>query len=525
MHFKNLRSSQVSGLLTDNKEMPKHNPHDINFQKWNELYKKLDLLIKDGKHEEVRKILDSENPKNISRDFAAQFGDLAFRSHLPMFTLKVLHPYIHPENTFSTPATDREKMVYATAIFSLGAVHDSLAILNDIDPNQEPEANFYKALAHVCEWNYAGSIQYLQAYIESEKTPPYRKLVGNVNLAAAHVTLENWNLANQILDETIAECEKNSHGLLIGNCLEIKSQIEFYQGRYEEALNLLKQAAIYLGGQQGRYSMLVDKGVTLSQLFQLRQPENLKALEAFRARALELGHWDSIRDADLFEAIFSKDEMLGRKIIMGTPSEYYRQRVRKLFGENFKSNGQYWWYLGGPDLSSQTTLQFDPYQHLSEKPMLLNLFDALTCDFYKPANIGALFQKIYPDEKFNPFTSPSRTLQLLRRLDKYFVEKKIPLRVIFKKSEFQLTSLENIFVLVRRGKPISASVAKVLKLKDYFAGKSFTPAKASAALNVSKSSIHKVINEALADGGLVKDGFGRSVTYRFTRQKRMREIS
>lgn len=492
---------------------------------WQRLYSELDTLIKQGQHEQTRAILNTKNPRKVPREFAVQFGELAFRAHLPLFTLKVLHPFIYPENRFSEPATEKEKIIYATAIFSMGAVQDSLAILNQIDSDREPEGHFYKALAYVCDWNYAGSIPHLKAYIGTTSLAPYRKLVGKLNLAAAHVLTENWLLAAGILEEIKIECVKNSHMLLLGNCFELEAQLYFYQGSYDEALELLEKSASCLKDQQGRYSMLVDKGIVLCQLFKSGQFENIRNLKSFQIKARELGHWDSIRETDLFEAIFSRNDKLLRKIIMGTPSEWYRQRVRKLYGANLKLSGKYLWYLGDPDQESQTKLEFDPYSKLYEKPLLLKTFDALTCDFYKPSNLGFLFQKLYPDEKFNPFSSPPRILQLLKRLDAWFTENQIPLRVVFKKSEFQLTSTENIFVSIQRGKPVSSMDAQILKLKGHFDGRSFSPTTASIALAISKSTIHKVINEALADGRLTKTNSGRGVAYRFSRQTKMRKAA
>lgn len=497
---------------------------------WGQLQLQLDALIKQGKHEQARHELELKNPKSVPREFAVQFGELAFRCHLPLFTLKILHPFVHPENEFSITATDKEKMIYATAIFSLGAVNDAILILNTINPQQEPEAHFYKALAHVCDWNYAASIPHLKAYIQSEATPDYRKLVGKVNLAAGLIQIENWELADQTLEQIKTQCQRDNHVLLLGNCYELKSQLEFYQGRYDQALNFLEQAAVHLKDQQGRYSMLVEKGMMLCQLFKSKQDCDFEQLKTFQGKAGELGHWDSIRDTDLFAAIVSEDEALTRKVIVGTPSEHYRQRARKLFGQDFKLNGNLWWFLpkagsSSNEIEKQNCLQFDPYKQLHDNPMLLNLFDALTCDFYKPANLGFLFQKIYSDEKFNPFTSPSRVLQLLRRLDAVLTKQNSSLRIVFKKSEFQLQALEDTNILVRRGKVITSYAAVTLKLKEHFDGRSFTPTKACQALNISKSSIHRIINEALSEGGLTKVGLGRGVNYRFARTKKLKEAA
>jgi hypothetical protein len=204
---------------------------------------------------------------------------------------------------------------------------------------------------------------------------------------------------------------------------------------------------------------------------------------------------------------------------MGTPSEAYRQRVRKLFDTSIWSYGEFKLKLGPP--SEKIELTFDAYKvekdgsSLSEKPHLLALFEALTLDFYRPHYLGSIFKSVYPQERFNPTTSPARVMRLLIRLDQWFKQQELPLFIHFKKSEFALYASAPIAVIIQRGKKISTSDIKWNAIKDAFDGRSFSAAKISKALSISKSSSLRLISQALVDGSITKAGTNRGTEYRF----------
>lgn len=483
---------------------------------WQQTYSQLDALIVAGKLEECRKILNSQNPKKLPRSWAPAFGELAFRVKLPMYALKALHRYIYPENSLTAKATNKEQMIYATALFGLGAINESRILLRTIDPLEEPEALFYGAVVNFFDWNYTASIPFLQEYILSSKITPYRRLVGKVNLVAALVFTQDWPRVAELIAEIQAECASQSYLLLLGNSYELLGQLEFYQANYDQALIHFEKAKTLLDEQGGHYSFYVNKWIAISQCLKTPSEENLLALRRIREEADKLGNWNTLRECDLFEAVATKDQKLIRKVIMGNPFESYRQRARNLFGENLNANGRYHLHLKPTEASTDQLLIFDPYKNgLHQKPLLLNLFDSLTQDFYQPCNIGALFQRIYPKEKFNPFTSPPRVLQLLRRLNHWLEENGGPLRVSFKKSEFSIMALESIFVVIQRGKKMSPFEGKLLELKDHFPDRSFTTAKVAEAMAISKVSAQKLLRQALIEGKLIKDGRKQFLSYRF----------
>lgn len=508
-------------------------------ENWQDLYQKLDALVVAGAHGECRKILRTFQPTKIPREWAPQFGELGFRVQDRIYTLKTLHRFIHPENSFAEKATDKEKVIYASALLGLGAINEAQGILNQIKVDEEPEALFYGAGVHFYDWNYPASLPLLKKYISSEKISSYRRLVGKINLAAAAVQISDWKFASDLLDQIIVECETQSYILLLGNCFELQAQIQLYQGFYDQALGFLEKARGYLKDQKGLYSLFVEKWSCICLCLKTKSHQELQNLRNLRSKAHEAGHWISVRECDLFEAMVTRNPDLVRKLIMGSPAYAYRQRVRKLYGENINAKGRYFWLLGDSGESDSTdctpSVVFDPYEKsggseaLFEKPLLLSLFSALTEDFYKPCHLGLLFQKIYPEEKFNPFTSPARVLQLLRRLNHWFADNQAPIKVAFKKSEFRiirrLSEAGSVGVVIQRGKSLSTMEGKTAQLQAVLKEKSFSAVQVSEVLGISLNSAREIISQNLHMGKLLSQGRGRSLRYNFSVYKSRKQAA
>jgi tetratricopeptide (TPR) repeat protein len=482
----------------------------------------LENLVVAGKHSECREVLDGIQPRAIPRSWAARFGMIAFRVHHPTYTLKVLHRFIYPENHFDEPATVQEKTVYASALYTFGAIDESLKILDSMGSGEIPEVWFHTAGAHFCSWNYEAGIPYFKKYIQSSQIDSYKRLVGKVNLASAFIFTCDWDSARELLDQAMTECQSQNYRLLLGNCYELLAQIEIFQGRYENALELLDRAMESLKDQGGFYELYAEKWRLIALCMKDTNLNNLNTLKVFRGKAFALGHWNTVRECDLFEGLVTKNDELIRKVIMGTPYEPYRRRVRKLFDTHLIAKGQYELLLTEGDPRGPETPIFDPNKKgtapgaLYERPLLLALYNALLSDFYQPANLGRLFQKIYPDEKFNPYSSPDRVLKLLKRLNTWFGENGYPIQISFKKSEFRLLSSTPIVVVVHRGASLSATDGKISELKGRFQSKTFSTADVCETLGISKSSANRLLAEALKEGKLIKDKARIGRTYCFS---------
>ncbi len=495
---------------------------------WALLLDQLEKQVVGGQHLEVKEALQELSLTHIPDDLKGAFAELAWRSSEHLTSLKILSKTVFPENELASQPTDREKFIYATALGNLGAAEEAIQMFDTIDADAEPEVWLRKSLAHFRVWNYPPTITFLKKFIAQKSLPDYRRLIGQVNLAAALIVDGQYAEAEDLLVDIQSQCEKNQYLLLLGNSYELRAQIYFFQKDYPKSLSHLAKSAELLKNQGGEFLLYCEKWKVLCEAFQNKSDHTIQAIHKLRQKAFEQSHWETIRDCDLFESILTDNEELARKVILGTPFEYYRQRARRHLGKNILPRGHFHWLLESNPQPDQEIFHFNPYQvqnkteALHSKPQLLALFEALTMDFYKPNHIGLLFQRIYKDEKFNAFTSPNRILGLIRRLDQWFEEQKVPLRVRMKKSEFILQALEGhkVQILVQRGKTLSKKEGDLTKLRELFRDRSFTSQHVADQMQISKASAQTLLQQALAVRIVIKHGTGRSTVYSLARRQR-----
>ena len=501
-------------------------------QDWPQFIESLEANIVAGNHREIKKTFHSLIVSQVPRAYAQILADMAWRISEPLLTLKILNRYITPENPLAVQATDSEKFIYAASLAHLGAIREAQNIYETIDSDKQPEVLLRKALSYFRLWDYQESISLLQKFI-AKPVAPYRKLIGQMNLVAALIVENQCASAQNLLSEIRQICEKENYLLLLGNSYELQAQICFFQGKYSESVKAADKAIQLLKNQNGDFSLFAKKWKLICEATVKKDAASLNALKNLKNKAAIENQFETYRECDLFIAVITNDENIIRKVIMGTPFKGYRQRARQLFGKSIILKGDFQWLLGDFNLPQKPFL-FNPYQKaesatesLHVKSQLLALFEALTLDFYKASHIGFLFQHIYKDEKFNPFTSPKRVLTLMKRLNHWFTNQNIPLRVRFKKSEFALTTLNNfpVQVLVRRATTLSKQNGNLALLRQHFQHRTFSSQNISSKMNISKTSAQELIQKGLNEGLLLKKGNGRATVYSLVTRVRKRSAA
>ncbi len=487
---------------------------------WAPIIDQLERHVVEGHHDEVKRATNKLYLKQVPRNFAWPLAELAWRIGEPILTLKLLNRIVFPKNALASSPTDREKFIYATALGNLGAADEAITIFESINSQKEPEVLLRKSLVHFRVWNYPAAIPYLEKFLAQSELTPYRRLIGKVNLAAAFVVDCKYDVASSLLQEIKSECLLNNYFLLLGNCYELMAQVEFFNKNFDPAISLLDSAIDLLKKQGGEFLLFAEKWKIICEAFKLRDSESLEKLRTFNKKSQGAGQWETARECDLFESILTQNEDLLRKVIIGTPFECYRARARHLFGKNILSQGHFHLELGKSQGFTKAFV-FNPYdiqnenEGLHAKPLLLALFETLTLDFYKPSHIGLIFQKIYNGEKFDPFSSPKRVLGLIKRLNQWFEDQHVPLRVKMKKSEFCLIPLDDapVSILVQRAKALSKQDGNLSYLRYFFSTRTFSAQNVSEKMKISRASALNLITQAVENGYVTKRGCGRGTTY------------
>lgn len=492
----------------------------IDSQDWPSFLSEIEKHVVEGQHENAKGIIQKLNFRKIPRAHAAGLAELAWRISQPLWTLKILDRILFPENELTKDATDREKLIYATALGNLGAVNEAIQIFDSINSQREPEVLLRKALAHFRQWDYPKAIPHLEQFLKTDGLAPYRKLIGKVNLAAALIADFRFADAQTWLDEIQTECRENQYRLLLGNYFELQGQVFFFQNEHQKALSCFEESIRLLENQGGEFSLYSEKWKAISQAFLKNDARSLSEIRKIKLKALSMGQWETSRDCDLFEAVLTEDQELAEKVILGTPFSFYRERVRRLTKDGVARRTQFNWLLGSLQSSAQIFV-FDPYEmqrgkkSLHGNPQLLALFEALTVDFYRPSHIGLLFQRIYRNEKFNPFNSPQRVLRLIKRLDLWFQDQGVPLQVSMKKSEFSILGRDEspVQIRVRRKQGLSKKEGQNFHLQQFFKDRTFTVKDVSRHMNLSRATAQNVLKKACEEGLVLRSGAGRATNY------------
>src|SRR4051812_18319008 len=107
-----------------------------------EFFSEVDEWLRLGRPGVAAALLREIPLKEVRRTDSARFAALATRAGVPSIALRLLNPVVRPEKgKLDAPATSQESVEYAAALQGVGAVTESLGILQSIDPERAPNAS------------------------------------------------------------------------------------------------------------------------------------------------------------------------------------------------------------------------------------------------------------------------------------------------------------------------------------------------------------------------------------------------
>lgn len=478
----------------------------------------LDSLTKLGQRLHVLKEISRIMKAGPSRTLRPQLARLANRNHAYVLALRILHPIIREDREKTAEAGSESLNIYATSLMWIGALEEAQDCLHRIKGSTD--ALLTEAFVHFARWDYQKSMPLLLKYVNSPKTSPYQKLVGQINLLAALIAVGNLKQAIVVYEPLIAELKANSnYKLLYGNCLELRSQIEILENRFESALAYLAQSEQSLSDQPGRYLLYVNKWRALAQLgLAPNDPMALDALLKVKAEASELKNWETIRDCDFHLARLNQNQDLLQRILLGTPYQGYHTRVQSLFGIS---------------VNESRTLQYCPAQ-ASDKPESIGLdlnkisensflnstswplLQIMTKDIYRPPRMGVVFSGLYKNEYFDPFTSPQRVRNSIFRFNDWAGQTKCGFRIRIGSGDFQFVGPAGLgIVSTQRERTLESWQAALKVFKTQNDSRSFSTSDLAKVLGITQRSALQILKKALASNKVQKIGNGKNSRYIF----------
>ena len=352
--------------------------------------RQIDTLIRMGRGSEALPIFHTMLSKLPPRDLVASVARLAWRIGDPISGIRLLGPYVRPKARTRVSATQQEKAEYAACLIRFGIRNEALFILAEVDRNKVPSVLLYTAFALISRWDYRQAIPLLTHYLKLPHIDPYNRFVAKTNLAAALVYEREFPKADFLLRDITYELSLRRHNLLLGFIWELSAVHLIYQSKFSEAERFLDRAAHLLKETTTLGEFFVRKWKTILAIMRDGTGENFEALNQIRTEAVKLGHWETLRDCDRFEAIRKKDRNLFLRLYFGTPFESFRERLIRDFGNVAKIPETYDWRLGRMrrktpilDLSDSSL----DTQGLKSGQRLHRLLISLSRDFYRPRTV------------------------------------------------------------------------------------------------------------------------------------------
>lgn len=495
----------------------------------------LERLIVDGKLDECRKKLQEFNARTVGHEFRNKLAEFSIRAGMPLPALRFLHFKLNDE--ISKKIQEPEDIIlYSRALYQLGETKEAIQRLSKLDHLKFSEVLFWMACANMFAWNYLAAEKLLKQYLKTNHATAYRKQVVQVNLAACLMNQNRFDEALELIQTEIENCKNQNFKLLLGNLYEIESQAYILSGRYEQAEISIAMAESLLTGQGALYELYVKKWKSILQFLRQKPTYDFSSLANLKNEALKLCHWSTVRECDFYEAILKEDQSLLLKLYNGTPSSHYRRRIENFSKRLLDVNANYTLHLAPEKLDQQvlenSSIKFAPEKEFlktgkrHENVKLFSLFCALTEDFYQPSTLTTLFNRVYQDEVFNPFSSVSRVMRLLSRLNKWFAANSVPLQVRMKKSEFSLVAIKPIAILLPRAKSDSMETEnRSSDLRKFLQNNTQSAKQIASHFGISQSSVNRLLKLEIVNGRIVKQGGGRSCVYRTNSNRKLRSAA
>lgn len=475
-----------------------------------QMIQECDAGIRAGQVSAVKDRLAAVNSAQVPREHRLPLANLCRRVAMNEMAMRLLAPVINEAREgLGEPASQGELAEYAVLLQRFGVIDESLKILKGISHLDVPETLLFQAFCHFNRWEYFESVPLLQSYVPKQ-TDPYKKLIGEVNLAAALTTTVVFDEALPLLASIIERCDRDGHRRLQANAFEIRSQIHLSLHDYDAAEADLRAAHAILAGDG-----------TVAELSTLKWRAVLDAcrtgkvagLREFRARAVEFGDWEAVRHSDLNLLRFEFSEELFNYHLFGSPWQGYREIAQRNLGRVISSDR--FDYGPGGRVIDVAAAKLDGDEAFPPGSKLHRALATLVRDFYRPVPVGVMFNALFPGEYYDVFSSPNRVHQVLFRLRKWAGDHGLGFEIDHSKDGYQLRMIEPLILRVPYEKKDPDSNKELLRqlhrleLRDTL----FSAQECAAALKLSLPAARKFLSWAVGQDAIQKTGAGSGTRY------------
>ncbi len=435
------------------------------------------------------------------------------------YALNILNPIVR--NSTSKPSIE-ETIEYATCLCRVGLIDECIVLLNNIATEPHPEIQFELAAAYMSKWEFSESIPYLIKYLKFKELSIYKICVGEINLAASYLYTGEKEKAESLLKELIVKAKDNNFNLLRGNALELCGEIALENRDFDRARALFEESAEQLQSANPRYRLYLEKWkVIIKMLKESGSKNSMLECQTLRKKVAEVHDWNSLREIELYKAVVKKDYEAVKYLYYGTPYLEYRKHILSTWGRPLKADEDHYDRKIGPgtiqaknvfdiatgkDLLTGAQLKIGQNMH--------RLLQTLTTDFYSPFLTTRIFSLVFKEAFFNPTTSPKQVHQLVKRLNDWFMGRKIPLVVKYGNSGYRLRAEKGYLLRIPTNVKVRTKIDDFLELlKSNGLVENFAVSTVAEKLQLSHRNATRLVSEAVACGKLERRRLQRCTLY------------
>ena len=483
-------------------------------------------LIRKGHNKAVVEEILALGKSKIPRKFLAKAASLLWRANAPVAALKLLNKTIYPENPHTGKATVQELIEYSQALNQIGAFKESKRILSNINEGSDPSLYIVKASTKMAQWNYQDAIDDLEKYIKHEKTTPYQKMVGQINLGAAYLGIFDFAKCRETLNLAIAGVDREDQRILYGNILELVGQSYILEKKYDDSREPLQESLETFKNYNGRYKLWTKKWLFVSDLMiQGVQKNSQRQMNQLINEAESFKDWETQRDLYLFWAIALESKSKLEFVYYGTSFKSYREKIHRLVsGFQPSADGIILDWSGKESLPEHTAGKenLDLFlgqwnsEHLLKPGQLMHrLMIHLFSDGFRPSRVAQIHESIYDEPFYDPIHSYTKTQQIVWRLRGFIKKFQLPFALREDHGFYQIAPQRPFALILPPAEEQGQGSMNLKALRDVVSNQPFTAQSASVVLGYTKRNTVHLLNRAIENKDIEKTGQGRATRYRF----------
>jgi hypothetical protein len=488
---------------------------------------RLESLLKQGKIQSVQGELARIDFKKIDNSERARWSRLSRKARLPELAIEVLFPICREEAYRTSNPGDEALTEYAIALEAVGAKKEAARYLDRVNGEAFPKGALVSGFFKIRHWDWTSALTEFDKVLAHPTSGPDEQMTARIFRASSMIFGRDlWDEGDAELAKIQKEIGPDYFRDGFKSTLILRAQVAIKQLRVQDAETFLAE-----------YSRLCAEDRLPSDRLYLLQWQSILNLRLGRDEEKSLAQLDEVvegfkrlrrfenaRACEFYRVHYGRQESEAHKYFLGTPHEGYRRwllktlppakqdEIRQAYPMKIGTQNGHEFFLdirtGESDCSPT---------YLKSGQLLQRLLSALCADLVAPPTVAGLHDHIYPEENFDPKTSPNRVHQALFRLRRWLEKSRIPLLIVEKEGFYRLdvkAGYQGTMILPGSDLGVAGTLKYRLdKLKSAFDAEYFSAKDAADALNCSGATARRLLLDAKKQDLVHVQGAGPSTRY------------